>query len=118
MKKVVQIISIICACCVLFVCVAFAASSASIKKTSSTTVTSNPVGLATSANYSASANSSSSGNMTANCQAAWSGWPFSTEGKLELKPGQSATYKDTQTKLSSFRIQLTGAGTGSGSVSC
>ena len=32
--------------------------------------------------------------------------------------GQSATYKDTQTKLSSFRIQLTGAGTGSGSVSC
>lgn len=94
------------------------AATKTVTKVGSGTVTSAPVGLATSASFTASCNTTSSGKMTANCLAAWSGWPFSTEGSMTLKPGQSNTLNDTQRELSSFKIQLTGAGTGSGSVSC
>lgn len=116
-KKVMRIIYVLCACCAVFVFTA-SAQTAFINKPSSATVTSSPVGLAKSATYFASAYNFSPSTVTARCQAAFAGSVYSTEASFTLKAGQSSTRTDTQTKDSSFRLQLTGAGNGEGYVTC
>jgi hypothetical protein len=117
MKKSIKVLLLCTICCILFAIAASASSTfSSVTKSSSSSVTSSAVGLGTKASYYARCYDSSSASMSVSGQAAWDGWPYTTEVSTTLKAGQKATLSDTQGKSSSFRIKLSGSGTGVGTV--
>ena len=116
MKKMVSMLLVFCLCCCLVVGVA-SASSATVNKTGSDTVTSSAVGLEKTARFSATANKNSPGIMSVRGQASVPGQSYTTVASFNLNAGSSGSQTATRSQASAFRIQLVGTGTGSGSVS-
>lgn len=121
MRKNKSMVTMLIVLCMLFLSsIGYAAStSASVSITKNDySKSSSSVGVSTSANYSASNYASSASAMTMEAYACWTGWPYTCESSVQIAPSGQYSYKETQSRNSSFYIKLVGykACNGTGSV--
>lgn len=105
--------SILCSGFILVSAVtAFAASnSASLAlQVHETKVESSAVGLATKANAEVWNSTKSTGSVTVKIYAAWDGWPYTCEQTNKLSAGAHATFTESQSKTSSFKLRFESGG--------